>query len=305
MKILVIGGTGHAGHYLVPKLLSEGHEVFVAARGKTNVRLPDGFKGAQFLTLNSAEEGDLSFLKEYGFDTVVDFPGTAYRFWEALKGQIGHLVACGSLWMYGAPQRIPTPEMGFSPCPFPGYHERYLRILEMQAESGKDKTVFTAIMPPNFAGPGKIPLDPMGGRSAAVHQAMMNGEEIILPDGPDGLVSPCDASDIAALFDLAINNREKAAGEIFNVGSEYAITMTEFVKLYGRIHGVEIPVRRVCWEEYTTKVNPDVPAWWHFYSHMVPDISKAKRILGYKPRYTPEEAITRGVKWMKETGLLP
>lgn len=32
MKILVIGGTGHIGSYLVPRLVTQGHEVTVIAR---------------------------------------------------------------------------------------------------------------------------------------------------------------------------------------------------------------------------------------------------------------------------------
>jgi nucleoside-diphosphate-sugar epimerase len=37
---------------------------------------------------------------------------------------------------------------------------------------------------------------------------------------------------------------------------------------------------------------------------MQPDISKAQRLLGYKPRYTPEETMTRAVEWMYKEKLL-
>ncbi len=32
MKILVIGGTGHIGSYLIPRLILNGHEVSVVSR---------------------------------------------------------------------------------------------------------------------------------------------------------------------------------------------------------------------------------------------------------------------------------
>ena len=32
MRVLVVGGTGHIGSYLVPRLIGEGHQVSVVAR---------------------------------------------------------------------------------------------------------------------------------------------------------------------------------------------------------------------------------------------------------------------------------
>jgi nucleoside-diphosphate-sugar epimerase len=127
---------------------------------------------------------------------------------------------------------------------------------------------------------------------------------VYLPDGPEPLIGPCDAEDIAQLFFLAIENREKSAGEIFNVGSAYALTGTAFIQAYADIYGVEIPVEKVSWEKYITDINPDKVAWWHFYAPMVPDISKARKLLGYEPQYTPEETLRRAVDWMKTEGLL-
>ena len=43
-----------------------------------------------------------------------------------------------------------------------------------------------------------------------------------------------------------------------------------------------------------------IGARWHFYAHMLPDIRKAKELLGYKPKYTPEEALRTAVEWMTE-----
>ena len=60
----------------------------------------------------------------------------------------------------------------------------------------------------------------------------------------------------------------------------------------------------VPWEEYEKKISPGIGWWWHFYAHMCPDISKARDLLGYEPMYTPEEALTRAVDWMRDNGLL-
>ncbi len=60
MKILVIGGTGHMGTFLVPKLIQKGYEVYVGTRGNTPQRDVRAFEGAKFITCDvSKEEGML------------------------------------------------------------------------------------------------------------------------------------------------------------------------------------------------------------------------------------------------------
>lgn len=304
MKILIIGGTGHMGSHLTPILVSQGHSVYIATRGNKPT-IGEDFRGAEFITCDASDENSLNQVaNSYKFDAVVDFPGTGFTTWNVFKNKVSHIVVCGSLWMFGRPNVVPTPEITQSECPFPNYAKRYAEIEKMRSESGKYKAVFTAIMPPNICGPGKIPLDTSGGRSIDVHRAVVNGATVYLPDGPETLISPCDAYDLAMLFALALNQREAAAGEIFNGGSNYAMPVTQFVKTYGKIYNVEIPIKYVPWEEYKAKINPSIGAWWHFYSHMCPDISKSKRLLGYEPKYTPEQAMERAVEWMKEQGIL-
>ncbi len=305
MKILIVGGTGHVGTFLTPMLVNAGHDVYIGTRGVHAVE-GEAYKGAKFIQLDAKNMESIRALKAYEFDTIIDFPGTASNFWDELKDSISHLIACGSLWMYGYPHTVPTPELLYpeEPAVSAGYRARFKRIQDMIEESGKCKAVFTAIMPPNICGPGKIPLDQLCDRSAENHKAMMRGEEVILPDGPEALIGPCDAEDIAALFFLAAENREAAAGQLFNVGCEYSILFSDLIKVFADIHGVEIPIKRVSWEEYHTKVNPELGAWWHYYAHMLPDISKAKRLLGFKPKYTPEMTVRRAVEWMKAEGII-
>ncbi|MCJ7738615.1 MAG: NAD-dependent epimerase/dehydratase family protein, partial [Anaerolineae bacterium] len=42
MRIVVIGGTGHVGTYLVPRLVEAGHEVFCVSRGEREPYQPHG-----------------------------------------------------------------------------------------------------------------------------------------------------------------------------------------------------------------------------------------------------------------------
>ncbi|MBR1983764.1 MAG: NAD(P)-dependent oxidoreductase [Clostridia bacterium] len=304
MKILVIGGTGHVGSFLVPKLLKNGHDVYVGTRGGTKLRDETTFNGAKFITVNSSEVESLTVLRKERFDVVIEFPGSAKLVWDVLADTVSHFIACGSLWMFGYPKIVPTPEISFEKCFVKSYERRFDEIQIMLLESGNGKAVFTAIMPPNICGPGKIPLDQYGGRDIAFHKQMALGETVYIPDGPECLIGPCDAEDIAELFFLAVENRVASAGQIFNVGSEYSLTTSEFIRAYARIYGVEIPIEKISWERYINEINTSKVAWWHLYAPMLPDLGKAKKLLGYRPRYTPEETMKRAVDWMKQEGLL-
>lgn len=304
MKILVIGGTGHVGSHLTPLLISQGHDVFIVTRGNKKYD-EETFAGVNFITCDAHDEESLKNIAEqYEFDAVIDFPGTGFTTWNTFKNKVYHIVVCGSLWMFGRPNTVPTPEITQSECPFSNYAVRYGQIQEMLQQSGKYKAVFTAIMPPNICGPGKIPLDTMGGRNIEVHRANIRGKTVYLPDGPQALIAPCDAYDLASLFALAVNNRNVAAGQVFNGGPAYALSTAEFVKTYAKIYQTEIPIKYISWEEYQSKISPSMGAWWHFYSDMCPDISKARKLLGYEPHYTPEQAMARAVAWMRQQKLL-
>jgi nucleoside-diphosphate-sugar epimerase len=304
MKILVIGGTGHVGSFLVPQLLAQGHDVSIGSRNQKVIAEDSPLQGVRLLVCDSQKEADLEQLAQEHFDVVIDFPGTAAKVYQAFREKADHVIACGSLWMYGYPLQVPTPEITQAGCVFSGYATRYAEIRQMLQDSGSGRAVFTAIMPPNICGPGKIPLDALGGRDLASHRSMQAGQPVFLPDGPEALVGPCDAEDIASLFALAVNNRTAAADQIFNVGSAYALPASRFIAAYSAIYQVKIPVEKVSWARYKEEINPDIGAWWHFYAHMQPSIDKARRLLGYEPRYTPEETLARAVRWMRDEDML-
>lgn len=177
--------------------------------------------------------------------------------------------------------------------------KRYSETLKLIEIGKKDGIAFTAIMPPNICGPGKIPLECLGGRDIDVHREHAAGKDVILPEGADALIGPCDAEDIADCFVKAVQNRDKSAYQIFNVGSEYALTAEEFIEAYSNIYNVKIAIKRVPWNNYITNISPGIGNWWHFKAHMCPDISKAKKLLGYQPQYTPEQTLCRAIEWMK------
>ena len=289
---------------MIPELVEAGAEVIVAGSGRTPLPTSRGWSKVKYILCNVQNIADINKLKDESPDVVIDMPGSVWNVYQKLKSVSKHVIACGSLWMYGEPRVIPTPEQTQNECLFEGYKQRYSEILTLVEMGRKDGVAFTAIMPPNISGPGKIPLECHGGRSLEVHRAHTQGKEVVLPDGADVLIGPCDAEDIAECFVRAVYNREKAAYQIFNVGSEYALTATQFVQAYAEIYNIKIPIKRVLWDEYVSKISPDIGCWWHFKAHMCPDISKAKQLLDFHPTYTPEQSLERAVVWMREQGTI-
>ena len=316
MRILVIGGTGHIGSFLTPMLVADGHTVTVITRGE---RKPlDAAQGLRPLANRAWESVKLltgvykrndpafaALVGSVGAEVVVDILGAQVpAIYDAVKGKAKHLIACGSVWMLGTPRVVPTPPEEQSPCPFDWYGMRWRELNETRARAAKDGVAFTAVLPPNICGPGKVPIDVKGGRDVEVHKSVMRGEPVVLPEHCNTLIAPCDASDVAHPFALAVKNRDAAAGEFFNAGSPCALSARRFVEVYAEIFGVKVPIDWIPAPKFYGEYLPDVGSNYHFSTHMAPDISKTRAKLGYAPEFTSEQSMARAVAWMREKGLM-
>ena len=303
MRVIVIGGTGHIGSFLVPRLVELGHEVLVATRGRRPAPAGRAWEKVRLLKLTADEAP--AILAEAGCDALVDIvQSQATAIYDALRSRCRHFIWCGSLWMWGAPAVVPTPEFRFGPALSESYRPRMEELQQLRRRARRDGVAFTAVMPPNISGPGKVPLEMSGGRDVQVHRAHARGEPVTLFEGCATLIGPCDAEDVAQGFWRALENRDAAAGEFFNVGPAYALTPVRLARVFSDIYGTEIPIRWVPFERFCREVMPDPGARNHFEYHMCPDISKARAKLGYAPRYSPEESLSRAVEWMRSRGML-
>lgn len=77
MRVVVIGGTGHIGTYLVPRLLAGGHQVVSLSRGRREpYQGAAGWRRVQQVVIDrSAAEAEGSFpatVRELQPDAVID-----------------------------------------------------------------------------------------------------------------------------------------------------------------------------------------------------------------------------------------
>ncbi len=307
MEVLVIGGTGHIGSFLIPQLVADGHEVVVLTRGE---RKPSAHRAWDKVRLvkGAYKRGSDEFpalAASVGAEAVVDILGPDVpAVYAAVKRACRHFVACGSVWMLGPAGVVPTPPEEQAPCPFEYYAMRWRELKETRERAASDGIAFTAVLPPNICGPGKVPIDVKGGRDVEIHKALMRGEPVVLPERCNTLIAPCDASDVAQAFARALRNRDAAAGEFFNAGAPYAMTLPRFVEAWGEIFGVDVPVETVSAEEFYGEYLPDEGANYHFRAHMAPDISKTRAKLGYVPEFTSEQSMSRAADWMRARSMV-
>ncbi len=95
--------------------------------------------------------------------------------------------------------------------------------------------------------------------------------------------------DLMNAYDLALDNIDRAAGQVYNVGGGPDKTISiwkEFAPILEGLAGHPIPTRQGDWRPGDQRI-------------YVSDIRKAKQELGWAPVITPEEGIQRLFEWVK------
>jgi UDP-glucose 4-epimerase len=124
-----------------------------------------------------------------------------------------------------------------------------------------------------------------GGHIPIFVDAILNDREVLIHG--DGLQTR-SMSYVEDLIDgtLRCLNSTEAIGEVINLGNDEELSVIEAARLIHRLAntGKELKLKFVPMEGVLGKGYKDI-------QRRIPDLSKAKRILGYKPRYNMEAAI--------------
>lgn len=119
MRVVVIGGSGHIGTYLVPMLVERNHEVINVSRGERKAYLPHAaWNEVQAITADrEAEDTAGTFgtrIRDLKPDVVIDLicftEASAKQITEALRGNVQHFLHCGTIWIYGHSVQVPAKE---------------------------------------------------------------------------------------------------------------------------------------------------------------------------------------------------
>ncbi|MCC7262275.1 MAG: NAD-dependent epimerase/dehydratase family protein [Candidatus Latescibacteria bacterium] len=317
MKVLIIGGTGHIGSYLVPRLLSEGHQVAVIARTPkpqyAEQRL--GWGQVQWVVADRrAEEkagtwtGRLQGLEA---DAVVDLicytTAENQVVMDAFRGRISHFLHCGTIWAYGPTERAPYEE--HHPRRPIGEYGINKAAIEVQLQRAWQREGFpaTLIHPGHICGRRWLPIDPQGARHGVeIYRKLARGEKVYLPDTGLATLHHVHADDVAQLFCLAMQHRQQALGESFSAVAPYAMSLLGCCRVVAGFFGREPKIGLVPLAQLRALVGEE--AFGTIESHVIhspcSSIEKGRRRLGYTPRYTTEQIYAEGVEYLLESGQL-
>lgn len=316
MKTVVIGGTGHIGTYLVPRLVELGHEVTVVTRGQRKSYQPDGrWAFVQQVEANrSAEEADGTFGRRIAAmkpDIVIDLicftMESNVQLVDALRGQVQHFLHCGTVWVHGPSVVVPTTE-DVPRRPFGQYGIRKAQIEEyLLAEAGRSNFPATVVHPGHIVGPGWEPLNPQGHFNPAIFGALARGEELIIPNLGMETLHHVHADDVAQVFEHAITHRSSAVGESFHAVSPGAVTLRGYAEAVASWFGRAAVLRYMPWEQLRPALSEqEASATWDHLAHSPScSINKARQLLAYQPRYTSFQAVRESVGWLMASGRLP
>jgi nucleoside-diphosphate-sugar epimerase len=313
MKIVVIGGTGHIGTYLIPRLVWEGHEVTVITRGRREPYLENpAWKHVRNVIIDrSTAEKDGTFgkaIRDQNPDVVMDMLcftlESALQLVEALRGQVQLFVHCGTVWVRGWGAEVPArEEHPRNPLSDYGIKKNQIEtyLLDQARRTGFPAT---ALHPGHIVGPGWTPVGPNACHDPQVIARCIRGEEVLLPNLGMETLHHVHADDVAQAFQKTLTHWSTAVGEGFFVVSPAALTLRGYAEGLAARFGKQANLKYLPFEEWKAALPPEwlEGAVSHALHSSNASIAKATTLLDYHPRYSSLDAVEESVRWMVAHG---
>jgi UDP-glucose 4-epimerase len=333
MKVLVTGTAGFICGYLVEELLAAGHEVVgvdnfskygrVAKSYDSNprYRLVEGdAKDRDLLTELAADVdqvvaaaamiGGISYFHEFAFDLLAENERILASTFEAAidahkHGRLGRIVVLSSSMVFESTSQFPTPEGAERTSPPPISTYGFQKLASEYFARGaweQYQLPYTILRPFNCVG--------IGERRAVRDTDVMSGNvklalSHVVPDlvlktlkGQDPLHILGDGSqvrhytyggDLAHGIRLAMES-PAALNADFNLSTATSTSVLELAeRIWTKVHGEERPFRYVS----------DTP-FEHDVQLRVPDVRKARDVLGYEATTTLSAMLDEVIPWIRD-----
>ncbi|MEW4566926.1 NAD-dependent epimerase/dehydratase family protein [Tautonia sp. JC769] len=335
MKILVTGAAGFIAGYLVEELLEAGHEVvgldnyskygpiehaydhhprFRLVRGdaKDVPLLTDLLRGCDHFVAGAAIIGGISLFHEKAYDLIAENERiTAAAFDAAIanfdggKGTLRKITVVSSSMVFESCDEFPTPEGAERRCPPPASTYGFQKLATEYFAKGawEQYTLpYTIVRPFNCVGIGEK-------RALGDHEVMSGNVKLamshVVPDlvqkvlkGQDPLHLLGDGrqvrhytygGDLARGIRLAVEHPD-ATNEDFNLSTDVSTSVLELAELiWTKVRGKDVAFRYVS--------DPPFP---HDVQRRVPDVSKARRVLGFEATTSLSESLDEIIPWIDQ-----
>lgn len=191
MRVAVIGGTGHVGTYLVPRLVELGHDVVCISRGKREPYRQDGAWARVQRVLIDREEAEAAGdfgrrIADLGADVVIDMVcfrlESARHLVDALYGEVQHFLHTGTIWVHGPKVEAPTTEQqprrhfGEYGPPYGAYGLQKAAIESYLLDQARRRGLpATVVHPGHTEGSPWEPVNPVGSLKVEVFGTLARG----------------------------------------------------------------------------------------------------------------------------------
>ncbi|MGD9779394.1 GDP-mannose 4,6-dehydratase [Methanomethylovorans sp.] len=293
-KILITGGLGQVGSYLVDALHEKAKitvldnyssttreavppEVNVI-KGDVKDRMAADLVNQNDVVIHTAAQISVTAsMKDPLFDAQNNVFGTLNLLEAARRSSISKFIYISSAAVYGDPINVPITEShpqdplspyGVSKLSGEKYCMMYNKAFGLPS---------CCIRPFNIYSPRQDPGNPYSGViSRFIEKARAGQSPVIFGDGTQtrDFISVHDIVDIIQL----LLEKEDANGHVFNAGTGNSITVSELANMVLETFDVDVPVR------YMPERPGDI-------KYSCSDISKARKILGFEPKVSLREGL--------------
>lgn len=312
--VLVTGGAGFIGSNISDELISRGYKVVIIDNLSTGLKENINSK-AKYIKGDVRNTKDLDKVFKNKIDVIFHIAGCASTIKSfndpaqdlntnvggtiniinyAIKHKVTRLLYASSMTSYGVPDAVPVKEtMGTRPIAYYGITkyagERYVLATGLRTDMGF-KLNATAFRMFNVYGRRQSLTNPYQGVvSIFIGNVLRNEQVTVFGDGKQSR-DYVHISDVANAWIGAIENK-KAYGEVFNLGSGIRVSVNELINITLRSFGKTRKTNKVIYK-------PERPGDQR---HMQADISKASKLLQWKPRIDFEDGLRDVINWAKES----
>jgi UDP-glucose 4-epimerase len=333
MRILVTGAAGFINGYLVPELLEAGHDIvglddfskygrlvksyddhpryrFVEGDAKDDSLMTELAADVDQVVAAAAMIGGISYFHEFAYDLIAENERILASTFDAAiaarkAGRLQRIVVVSSSMVYESATIFPTPEGAELTSPPPVSTYGFQKLASEYVAQGaweQHRQPYTIVRPFNCVG--------IGERRAARDTDVMSGNvklalSHVVPDlvlkvlkGQDPLHILGDGSqvrhytyggDLAHGIRLAMES-PKAVNNDFNLSTARSTTVLELAEcIWSRVHRDARPFQYVS----------DAP-FEHDVQMRVPDIRKARDVLGYEATTSLESMLEEVIPWIRD-----
>lgn len=312
MRTIVLGGSGHIGSYLIPRLVAAGHTVTNVTRGRSRPYHPDAaWNAVEQITADRTDPDFPDLVVRQEPDIVIDLVcftvEEARTLTEALSGRVQHFLHCGTIWIHGPSITVPTTE-ATPRRPFGDYGINKAKIEEYLLDAARRHGFpATLLHPGHISGPGWVPINPAGNLNLETYAALAESRPVALPNLGMETLHHVHADDVAQSFMQAIHHRANAIGESFHVVSPGAVTLRGYAETVASWYGKDADLQFLGWEEWRRTVpENDARATWDHIAHSPNcSIDKARRMIDFQPRYSSLQTIHEALEKLAADGRVP